>query len=162
MSVGETMEQTKWNESKLTKNDWYELKRNAGLTMDEATAGALIAYRRARNAAQQGLYRDKIDFACLCMRCMWDKNVSKKISLPTLIQGLKRDSNLADVIKDRCEGILNETWRDDGYLLKMIHSLLCLIRKKSPDIMPDFDMLANDLAHWDDRNVKRFWIDKIY
>lgn len=158
--MSEVLTPKNWDETKIHKDDWMALRENAGLMMDEASASSVIAYRRARGGLPTiSAYRDKINFACLCMRCMWDKT-AKKVPLPVMIRQMT-NTRLQDTLRKKMEYVLDGSWRDDGYMLKYLYSIVSSFRQNK-QVMPDFEALADDIYHWDNVNVKNYWINNIY
>ena len=153
----------KWNEKALNKGECIALKRSAGLMMDQASDKAVAAYYRVRNPENVSAYKDEIQFACLSMSCMWDNGMAK-VPLQALLGKLCKESRVKGPVRKACLECLDNPWRRDGFLLKKIYSLVVMVKKEIPGVMPDFERLADDLIRWnyDKRFIQRNWINQIF
>ena len=151
-----------WNLKKLTQNEWLRLKNSGGLMLNEAPAEVIIIYRLARTGEQKSYYRDSISFACLCMRCLWDKDITRTKPFHELAGDLYRDTKTSKAIKSRLLEVMDDSWGEDGYLLRYLYSIAQIMRKRDGSIVPDFEGLTDMIANWNTRGVKRLWLNEIY
>ncbi len=131
--------------------------------MDQAPGKAVAAYYRVRNAENTSTYKDEIQFACLSMSCMWDRGEAK-MPLQKLLGRLCKDPGKGKSVSKACLECLDNPWRKDGFLLKKIYSLVVMVKREIPGVMPDFERLADDLIRWnyDKRFIQRNWINQIF
>ena len=151
-----------WNVNKLSKNDRLRLRESSGVMMSRASPEAVSAYLKARSPGDYSRYRDEIQFACLCMDCQWDMGCSKK-SIQELLRDMYRNPETKKRAQEMSEGLLNEKWRRDGYLLSKLNGIVKQIKKQG-ETKPDFEELTVDLIGWNSeaRYVQRKWIRTIY
>lgn len=134
--------------------------------MNEAPTKAIMLYYKARASengeyADMGRYREEISFACLCMRCLWNKDANIKKPYHKMLGELYRDKDTGTVLKERIMDMLDEPWGQDGYLLTHLCSLTGKMRKRSGQIVPDFEELINQIANWNTQGIKRLWINSL-
>jgi hypothetical protein len=154
------METTKWDLNKLRRPEYCALKQNAGIMIDDASPAAVVAFYRACSE-KPSQYRAGIDFACVCMRCLWGQECNRTVPFKKLLREIYQSDKSGNVLKGRCIGIFDNSWRPDGSLLKELYSIMIQIRKNHANVMPDFEALSNDLAYWGSKNTKRSYISYI-
>lgn len=150
----------KWDINRLSTSELSALKRNAGTMMENASIQALEAFYRAITD-RCGTHTEKAWFAALCMQCLWRIEDHAMIKpFPEILSTMYHHPDATDSMRKRCTSFLDYTWDDDGYLLGKICSLARKMRVDNPNIMPNFDTLADDLARWNsgDHWVQRKWL----
>lgn len=151
----------KWSLKSLTMSEWNRLKNCGGQMLADAPTEAVAIYNRVRQGERQSRYREEIGFACLCMRCLWDSNVTHTLPFPALAGEIYRDKRSSKTVRNRALDILDDAWSEDGFLLREIYSLAQEMRKKNGYVVPDFNELADLIAGWGTRGVKRLWLSKV-
>lgn len=153
----------KWDVSRLSAGGRSALKRNAGIMMNAAGADALEGFYRALTS-RPGRYEEKAWFAAMCMQCLWREEDHPQTRLfPEMLRAVYQNPDATDSSRKKCTAFLDISWDDDGFLLGKLCSLVRGMRAGNAAVMPDFDELADDLAHWNhpDRYVQRKWIRTI-
>ena len=157
------MTEQKWDVSRLSAGERSALKRNAGIMMGSASMQAVEAFYHALTV-KCGSYAEKAWFAALCMQCLWQEtDQPMKKPFPEILRALYQDPNATESTRKRCTDYLDLVWYDDGFLLGKICSLVRRMRANNAGIMPDFEALADDLAHWNhgDHYIQRRWLNII-
>ena len=157
------MPEPKWNLSRLSAGERSALKRNAGVMMQNATMQAIEGFYRAQQQ-KCNHYSEKAWFASICMECLWREEDHPAIKpLPEILRTVYQNPDASDSEKKRCISYLDLHWADDGFLLGKLCSLIRKLRADHPEIMPDFNALADDLNQWNraDHSVQRRWLNTI-
>ncbi|MBR6186630.1 MAG: type I-E CRISPR-associated protein Cse2/CasB [Clostridia bacterium] len=157
------MPEHKWDVSRLSAGERSALKRNAGVMMNDAGMQALEAFYRALDG-KCGPYAEKAWFAALCMQCLWrEEEQPQKMPFPEMLRAVYQHPDATDSARKRCTNYLDLSWSDDGFLLGKICALARKMRADNAALMPDFEQLADDLAHWNhaERYVQRRWLNII-
>ena len=157
------MQGSKWDLSRLSAGERSALKRSAGTMMDSAGMLAVEAFYRAQTTSCS-LYAEKAWFAALCMQCLWREDDHPQVKpLQELLREVYQDLDATESMRRNCVSFLELPWSDDGFLLGKICSWVKKLRAAHPETMPDFNLLAADLAQWNhaDRFVQRRWLNTI-
>ena len=66
-------------------------------------------------------------------------------------------------MKKRLVSYIDIPWSDDGFLLNKICRIVRILRSSDGGTRPDFERLADDLAHWNDPDkwVQKRWLRTI-
>lgn len=153
----------KWDLSRLSAGERSALKRNAGVMMNAAGADAIEGFYRALNAPVSQ-YSEKTWFASLCMQCLWREEDHPRVQpFPEMLRAVYQNPDATESSRKKCTGFMDISWDDDGFLLGKICSLVRGMRSNDASVIPDFEALADDLAHWNhpDRYVQRKWLRTI-
>ncbi len=153
----------KWDLSRLSAGERSALKRNAGITMNAAGADAIEGFYRAL-IMPVSPYAEKAWFAALCMQCLWREEDHPRVRpFQEMLRSIYQDPDATDSSRKKCTAFLDVSWDDDGFLLGKICNLVRGMRSGNPAVIPDFEGLAEDLAHWNhpDRFVQRKWLRTI-
>ena len=157
------MPEPKWDLKKLSAGERNALKRNAGVMMNAASMQAIEAFYRAqiRNCKK---YEESAWFAALCMQCLWREEDHPIIKpFPEILRSTYQNPEATDSTRKRCTDFLDLSWGDDGFLLGKICNLVRKARADNPGIMPDFDLMADDLNQWGHGShyIQRRWLNII-
>jgi len=131
--------------------------------MDDAGMQAIEAFYRALDETC-GPYAEKAWFAALCMQCLWrEEEHPQKKPFPEILRTVYQNPDATESARKRCINYLDLSWSDDGFLLGKICALARKMRADQATIMPDFELLADDLANWNHgtRYVQRRWLNII-
>ncbi len=157
------MTESKWDLSRLSASEKAALKRNAGIMMDQASMQAIEAFYRALKVNCKS-YEEKAWFASLCMQCLWrEEDHPQKRLLPEMLRSMYQKKDATESTRKRVTGFFDDLWLDEGYLLGKIFHLVQMMRADNASEMPDFELLADDLVHWNngDRFIQRRWLNTI-
>ena len=153
----------KWDLSRLSAGERSALKRNAGIMMKAAGADAIEGFYRAL-IMPVSPYAEGAWFAALCMQCLWrEEDHPRVMSFPELLRTIYQNADATESSRKKCTGFLDISWDDDGFLLGKICNLVRGMRSKDSMVMPDFEVLAEDLVYWNhpDRYIQRKWLRTI-
>lgn len=157
------MPDEKWDISRLSAGEKAALKRNAGIMMDFASMEAIEAFYRSLKMHCKP-YEEKAWFAALCMECLWrEEDHPQRVPFPKLLQSMYQDKDATESTRKKCTNFFDALWAEDGFLLGKISSLVHKMRTENASKMPDFEMLADDLVHWNnhERYIQRKWLNII-
>ena len=157
------MPDSKWDLARLSAGEISALKRNAGMMMDSASMQAIDAFYRALTVHCRP-YDEKAWFAALCMECLWRKeDHPQKKPFPDLLRAIYQNPDSTESTRKRCTSFFDALWSEDGYLLGKIFNLVHKMRAENASVMPDFELLADDLVRWNhsDRYIQRKWLNTI-
>ena len=157
------MPESKWDISRLSAGERSALKRNAGTMMHAASMQSIEGYYRAL-LARCGSYTESIWFAAMCMQCLWKEEEHPVIKpFPEILRLFYQDPEATDSTRKRCTGFMDINWSEDGFLLGKICNLVRKIHSERPDMIPDFEALADDLTQWNHEShyIQRKWLNTI-
>lgn len=157
------MQESKWDLSRLSAGERNALKRSAGTMMGSAGMLAVEAFYRAQTSGCSA-YVEKAWFAAMCMQCLWREEDHPLVKpLPELLRTVYQDPEATESTRRNAVSFLDLSWGDDGFLLGKLCSWVKKLRAAHPETMPDFSLLAEDLAQWNhaDRYVQRRWLNTI-
>ena len=157
------MQEHKWELARLSAGEKSALKRNAGIMMDHASMEAVEAFFRAL-PGNCAIGAEKVWFACLCMDCLWrEEDHDQRRPFQELLRSIYQDKDASDSMRKRCTAFLDLPWSDDGFLLGKLCGLARIMRSGIPGAKPDFELLADDLLHWNHRDhyIQRKWLGTI-
>ena len=157
------MQESKWDLSRLSAGEKSALKRNAGIMMNAAGADAIEGFYRALTV-RCSPYAESAWFAALCMQCLWREEDHPRIKpFQEMLRAIYQNADATESTRKKCTAFLDVSWDDDGFLLGKICSIIRRMRADDPSAMPDFEMLADDLSHWNhaDRYIQRRWLGTI-
>ena len=152
-----------WDSSRLSTGERSELKRNAGKKFGDDMRAMEVFYRACTYGGMSAK-REEICFSMACLECMWRaEDHPTVISMEELLCKWYNDPETSNSGQRRIVSLMDIEWGEDGYLLGKLHNVICICKSKWPDIMPDFEALANDLMQWNsgERYVQRRWLRTI-
>ena len=152
------MPNQKWDISRLSAGERSALKRNAGVMMNMASMKAIAAFYHAKIAVCKP---EKLPFwfSALCMECLWREADDSK-PFPEMLRSMYQSKEATESTKNRCIAFLDFVWSNDGFLLGKICALARRMRSENPNVLPDFEALADDLERWNyaDRHIQKKWL----
>lgn len=157
------MPKPKWDVARLSADEKSALKRSAGTMMNGASMRAIEGFYRALTDHCKS-FEEPAWFAALSLQCLWHEEEKTTIKeLPEILKITYNDPEATDTTRKHCTDFLDINWSEDGFLLGKICNLVRKHHSKHPEIMPDFEKLADDLTSWNHAThfVQRKWLNTI-
>ncbi len=144
---------------RLPTGERAALRRMAGRRIGEADGRALQAFYNARPHDLPGEYEEQC-FSVLCMACLWRED-EVRFRRP-FIQALRQmdSKEVTQSLQNRVRSLLDLHWQDgEELLIGKLARLARMLRADSASVAPNFELLLNDLIHWDDESrwIQRNW-----
>jgi len=155
------MKGEKWDASCLTVGERSMLRRCAGEMMGNDLLAVEVFYKAV---GHRKIYHEKVCFAALCMECLWrEEDGTRVLPIEEIFRSIYQSKDTTESMKKRLVSYIDIPWSDDGFLLNKICRIVRILRSSDGGTRPDFERLADDLAHWNDPDkwVQKRWLRTI-
>ena len=148
----------KWDISRLSAGEISALRKSAGIMMNVSPVRSQAAFFKAVCRCKS--WQEPYWFASVCMQSLWNKSDVRKRLFPEILRDMYQDKNATDSTREKCVSFLDYSWENDGFLLSKICGLAKRMKADNPNVMPDFEKLADDLSHWNnpEHYVQQRWL----